>query len=252
MKVFLPLSEAVDPQLVGGKAAVLGQLLNTGTPVPPGFVIPASTNWQTTIWRDEMTMVLGQLGGSRFAVRSSGTLEDGAHNSWAGQFSTFLNVSAEDVIDRTLECVESMKTERVMQYANFRRIDISMLRMAVLIQPMIDALFAGVAFSADPVTQQTDRIVIEAVRGLGESLVNGSVKPEIWVLKKTNSEIIEHDQISPGGAPLLASHHLKSLVAQLTLIEGFLVRPVDIEWAFTADRLWILQARPITTLAETE
>lgn len=245
---IVPLAEASNPHLYGGKAATLARLLSCGISIPSGLVIPATTQWESTHWTDALWPVLKQLGAHHFAVRSSATLEDGRQHSWAGQFSTFLNVSSTDLIERIRDCVQSVHAERVRNYATLRHIDTATLRMAVLIQPMIAATVAGVAFSVDPVTRQSDQIVLEAVPGLGDTLVDGSAQPEHWLLDKKTAAVLEHQGLSSTTTTLLSTELLRLICDDVSRIEYFMQCPVDVEWAVDHEKVWILQARPITTL----
>jgi len=115
--------------------------------------------------------------------------------------------------------------------------------MAVLIQPMIAADAAGVAFTADPVSGR-HRIVIEAVEGLGERLVSGATTPERWTVEEDGS--IE----APTIAMALNAEKARAIGDLARRVEEHFARPQDIEWALAGGSLWLLQARPITTLPD--
>jgi rifampicin phosphotransferase len=119
------------------------------------------------------------------AVRSSATAEDLSHASFAGQQETFLNVRGqEDLLDKIKQCWSSLWTARAMAYRAGQGIRPTSVSLAVIVEQMALADAAGVAFTANPVSAARDEIVINAVRGLGESLVSGLVTPDNLVADK--------------------------------------------------------------------
>jgi phosphoenolpyruvate synthase/pyruvate phosphate dikinase len=248
---------------VGGKAASLGDMLAAGHPVPPAFVITADEAILSPTLSSDILKAYDVLGSRHVAVRSSGIGEDGAEQSWAGQFATILHVDRNGLLDAVRECWNSANSLRVAHYAHGISID-----LAVLVQHMVHSDVAGVAFSANPITGNRDEIVVEAVYGLGELLVQGIVTPDNFVLSKHTGDIILQDiatkevklayagnqiaevpiAVEAQNIPALEPHQLQK-IAQLTReIEAYYGYPVDIEWAFEQGALYLLQARPITTL----
>ncbi len=248
MKIYslesLPASEY---GAAGGKARGLTELIKAGLSVAPGFVI---IGLETDADYINAAEYFEKSGLKTVAVRSSATNEDGADFSNAGQFSTFLNVEGtESFIAALKNCVKSLENETAGAYSKFFAFSDKKNSMSIVVQKMVDAAFAGVCFTADPVTRQK-ALMLEAVAGLGESLVSGAAAAERY--------IIEYDA---GGA--LKSYTQKSSLIgddMINTIASGAVRAVkyfgcelDLEWAVDKNGglLW-LQARPITTLDEAE
>jgi len=230
------------PALVGNKAATLAVLRRAGFEVPPGVVVSADTlsgtgNELPAGVRAALRNVPDLLGPGPWAVRSSSTVEDSEQASFAGQFETILNVDQDGLAGAVLRCWQSGFTARVKAYRGDREAG----SMAVLIQPMIAAVAAGVAFTTDPVSGK-HHSVIEAVEGLGERLVSGAATPERWMVEEDGS--IE----APSVATALDVEKAAAIGELARRVEQHLGRAQDIEWAIAGDSLWLLQARPITTL----
>ena len=179
--------------------------------------------------------------GELVAVRSSAADEDGAQHSFAGQLESRLNVAHKDVPEAVLEVWRSAFSERLLEYRRTMRLADGGAP-TVLIQRMVDATSAGVAFSADPVTGESVT-VIAAVPGLGESLVNGERDGDTYRVKTGCVSIVA----TPEGGTLTESQALEidRLAARCETHFGY---PQDIEWAFEASQLFLLQSRPITTI----
>lgn len=235
--------EAADVQLAGGKAAALDRLVQLGFAVPAFFVIDAVTAAQGSAL--DLQDALGRLGPGPYAVRSSGREEDGAAHSHAGQFLSLLNVAADDVPAAVGRVWESGQTGSLKSYRASRGLDPDGGAPAVIVQRMVPARAAGVAFSADPVSGRRDRIVISATAGLGDKLVGGEADGEQYAVDTLSSKIVEapaHREpraMTDGDVAAVAA-----LAQQVALRMG---SPQDIEWAFDGDRLHLLQARAITT-----
>ncbi len=234
--------------VAGTKAATLAKLRAGGLPVPPGIVITVDgcREWQTTAGRDgviqDLRGALERLGDRPLAVRSSGVAEDLAGASFAGQYETVLGVRGIDaVVDAVSQCLASTGRDLVSAYLASNRV-VSDSSMAVLIQPLLDAKAAGVAFTANPLTGDRNEIVVSAVRGLGERLVSGQATPDEWLVRGDQAHCVERREDAVGAAAVLA-------VAQLAAqVEAVFNEPQDIEWAIDNEQLWLLQARPITAL----
>lgn len=262
----LPDTGQPDLGLAGGKGASLGELAGAGFPVPPGFVVT------TAAYRDfiEASGLKGcdpeqlrqripaepvpeeiaaailsahrALDVPTVAVRSSGTAEDLADASFAGQHDTYLNVSGERaVLDAVRECWASLWTPRAVAYRRRRGWDGDGLALAVVVQAMVDAEWAGVMFTADPVTGRRDQVVIEAVRGLGEALVSGEATGHRYVVDKGSGRAPARGGELPAGVP--------DELAKLGIaVEDAFGRPQDIEWTYAYGRCSLVQARPLTAL----
>src|SRR5215207_10408889 len=170
---------AAERARVGGKAGVLGELAAAGLPVPRGFVVTAA-ELDADGWEAALAEAAGDLGGSRFAVRSSGAAEDLPDASYAGLYETYLNVPADELGEAVRRCFAAAVSDRVTAYHAQR--EGRAAAMAVLIQPMVDPACAGVAFTAHPITGDRDQTVVAAVAGLGEPLVSGETTGEEWTV----------------------------------------------------------------------
>lgn len=202
------------------------------------------------------------------AVRSSATAEDTAGTSFAGMNQTFTNVTGEEELAaRILDCWMSLYGPRVVAYRASRGVT-DEPAIAVVVQRMVASERSGVMFSADPATGDRSNVVIEAAFGLGEVVVSGQVEPDTYVVAKDGLRLLsarvglKQEKIvrGPDGADLrvtLAPEDAAARVlsddevievARLGLdVERHYGQPQDIEWAW-ADRLWLVQSRPITTL----
>lgn len=205
------------------------------------------------------------------AVRSSATAEDLPDASFAGQQDTYLGVVGRDaVVAAVRDCWASLWTDRAVAYRAANGVGQAGVRLAVVVQRMVDAVAAGVLFTADPVTGRRRCAVIDASPGLGEAVVSGLVNPDHFVVDTAGGEIVERRlgdkavviRLPGGGTERVAStggerqcvtdEQLRALAALGDRVERHYGRPQDIEWAVDATgELWLTQARPITTLYPT-
>ena len=224
-----------DVATVGGKAANLGELIGMGMPVPDGCVVTDSHFNATAVYHGFIS-----LDSTLVAVRSSGIAEDGLTASMAGQHDTFLYCDASSVIQAVGDCFESVNNPRAIAYREENGITED--RIAVIVQRMIDPLYSGVLFTADPVDGDTTKMVVEWVEGTGEKLVSGEVIPN-------SAEIHDVGHLRSIRLDLFDIPNVKALAQAARDIEGHFGCPQDIEWCVDKEnKLWILQARPITTL----
>ncbi len=236
----LPLNEVSD-QAVGGKARGLAELIQLGLPVPPGFVI---LNAQADRVPQSLQAHFDGLQGP-VAVRSSALAEDGETESFAGQFDTFLNVDSFTALTRAInDCVASLSTSRAKAYQQGGGEQEA--TMNIVVQSMVNARAAGVVFTADPVSGRHNRMVIDSVHGLGESLVSGEATPDHFVLAPDNS-IVERSIVDDN--PSITDEELRHIAAGARAAASNAGMPLDLEWAIDHNgELYWLQARPITTL----
>ncbi|CUS35491.1 PEP/pyruvate-binding domain-containing protein [Candidatus Nitrospira nitrificans] len=214
---------------------------------------------------------LHQPPNGRWAVRSSATNEDTAHASFAGLYRTHLGVALFEIDTAIKDLWASLWEERVVNYVA-RLSHRTAPRMAVVIQPMVEAQSAGVAYSIHPVTGRSNQVTINAVLGLAAPLVDGTVKPDQYVVEVTDEgqptwvrrRVLAHKSDPPtvgkeglrtdplSGAITLRSSltdvQLFSLARTAKRIERAFGQPMDLEWAFDTRQLWIVQARPITAV----
>ena len=242
--MIVDLSDAHDVELVGGKAASLGKLLQSKINTPSGFVITTQAEFPLAAKiQDEILSKFDQTfsTSTKVAVRSSGVNEDGMEKSFAGQFDTFLNINRNNLICKITEVHTSARSQRILKYN--QGIEAS---IAVVIQEMINPSVSGVAFSVNIITGSRDEIMIEATSGLGEKLVSGLVTPDLFVIKKDSGNILTHE--TGDHTITLKPKNLANLTDQINRIERFYGHPVDIEWAIANGQIYILQTRPITVL----
>ncbi|WP_299147566.1 PEP/pyruvate-binding domain-containing protein [uncultured Tateyamaria sp.] len=251
----------------GGKGASLASMTQQGLPVPGGFAVPADVlatcvdaeklrafararDHYAAIKLVEETAIVpravldayAELGGGMVAVRSSASAEDSEAASYAGQQETYLEVSgAEDVRRRVIDCWASFFSERALFYRGEKG-SLDDLRMAVVIQNMVDADKAGVVFSNHPVTRRKDRMMIEAVHGLGEQVVSGEVTPDQYIVDRKGRE--KKSQIPHGG--VLTQAELTRISELAVQLETHYGKPQDVEWAIFQNDVFLLQSRPIT------
>lgn len=188
---------------------------------------------------------------ARFAVRSSAIAEDGAHASFAGQLESFLQVRRSELVGQICAVWQSAFAAHVKDYR--RHLDgaapatlgATTLAPAVIVQRMVDADVAGVAFGADPVTGDRSRCTITAVRGLADQLVSGAVNGDSYLTDRLG---IVLEQSTVASMPLLDQTTLRAIATLLRAVETQTGCPQDIEWALADGQLFLLQARPITTL----
>ncbi len=229
----------------GGKAAALAQLVPEFD-VPPFFVLTVQAFDGAGLGapaREALTDALARLGPGPFAVRSSGVEEDGATAAHAGQFLSLLNVAAAEVADAAERVWRSGFSDSLADYRRRHGLDATPQPPAVLVQRMAAARAAGVAFTRDPVTG-ADAVVINAVAGLGDRLVGGEVDGDVF---RVSAQGVVAAELC-GDAPVLTEAEARVVAELARRVEARFAAPQDIEWAFEGERLFLLQARPITTL----
>ena len=203
------------------------------------------------------------------AVRSSATAEDSARAAWAGQLDTFLNTTAETLLENVRRCWASLFTPRAIFYRFEKKLGGQKISVAVVIQKMVESEISGIAFSVHPVTQDRNQLLIEAAYGLGEAVVSGSITPDSYVVEKNTwliTSVYVADQereivrLASGGnewKPVIESKRneqkltrekILELAKLIALIEDHYDFPVDVEWALLNHKFFITQSRPITTL----
>lgn len=185
-----------------------------------------------------------KLEGERFSVRSSSCVEDSAENSFAGQFDTFLNVERGEIEQKITECVCSLYNENVLFYMEKAGLDIGMLKMNVIVQKMIDSDVSGIVFTANPQGILNETVIV-AGRGLGENVVSDKIDTTSYYYSLTDN-IYYYD----GKEDLLSDEKVHEITEASKIICKHIGKYTDIEFAIENNRLYILQARPITTLSD--
>jgi pyruvate,water dikinase len=273
---------------IGGKAKNLFRLAEAGMNVPKFVVIPqeallahlpenirnsdhrqaAAFITQISIPENFIAALLGEFPGTTyFAVRSSAIDEDGSEFSFAGQFESHLFITKENLAERIKSVWQSAFSERVYEYRKNNKLE-QKQGIAVIVQEMLDADVAGVAFGLNPVTGDKNEKLISAVYGLGEGLVSGELNSDNFILKngsitstlteKTHKIVLASE--NTGGTkkaevekekqnlPSLNHALIAEIGKTLEKLSSLYQKPQDIEFAVKAGRLFLLQARPITTV----
>jgi pyruvate,water dikinase len=250
-----------DLARVGRKALHLGLMMRAGFPVPRGFVIPADACEEAIRSSGEQIELDEQLqasivtayrtrGFQRVAVRSSATLEDLRHASFAGIYTTRVNVASDaELIHAVAECLRSMKAPRTALYRQHVGLKENGCEsgMAVVVQEMVDAEVSGVIYTLNPVTFNRDECVINSVFGLGEPLVSGRVSGDTFRVDR-EGRVLEA-RIAERGASLTPTQ-LRGLVQAGIALEALFGHPQDIEFAIAGRQMHILQTRPISAAGD--
>ena len=227
-----------DIPLVGGKGANLGEMINRGFPVPPGFIVTAEAYYlliEKNNLQPQIKELIGQLdpqdstqlneiskkikklilktevpdeinqqitkhyqklsSGSQpalVAARSSATAEDLPDASFAGQQETYLNVRGEkNLLEKVKQCWASLFEPRAIFYREEKGFDHFEVGIAVPVQRMIQSEVAGIMFTINPVSNDKNQIVIEAIYGLGEKIVQGAYTPDHYLVQKNSWKILQ-------------------------------------------------------------
>jgi pyruvate,water dikinase len=266
---MVPLNDAADPGEYGGKGYQLGRAIAAGLPVPPGFAL--SVAHLSAVERGDADALrrvreIVQTLGPPLAARSSGIGEDGADASFAGQHVTVLNLLTADAVIAGLKQVyESAHTPAALAYRQRQGVT-GPVRVAAVVQKLVDSDCAGVLFTRNPMTG-ADEIVIEAAWGLGETVVAGLVTPDHYRLSRDGrvleARVGEKDlavrRSADGGtvemevppeqihARCLDDAWLARLRELALRAEAAFGRGLDLEWACVGNALYLLQTRPIST-----
>jgi phosphohistidine swiveling domain-containing protein len=234
------------------KAHTLAALKAAGLPVPNFFVLSAEQlkqyqrdDWSQTT-EQEIFGKFRALDSDTVAVRSSANGEDSASAAWAGQLDSFLNVTTKDLISKVKKCAKSIQNPHLLHYLEHHNLPTKNLRMDVIVQKMIQSEWSGVVFTADPISGDTSAHIIEVVTGLGESLAQGTQAPSRYRIEKKSRQIEVLN--SEKSSSKIDESVLLALAGHADQIEQLFGVPQDIEWASQNNHLFILQARPITTV----
>ncbi len=281
--VWLGQPECHNISVAGGKAANLSRL-TAEFPVPPGFCLTTAAFAQWIPDRDEADLptetrdilknayqTLAEYCGTekpKVAVRSSAVNEDGHGASFAGQYETFLNVTGTEALFKAVARASSL-SDRVKAYQGKQGISEGSPRISVLVQHLIPADVSAVVFTVNPVTGNPEEIVINANWGLGESIVGGTVTPDTYVLRKKDLSITGQNIAGKQRMTVMTEHGTREVpvpgimssqpamsdtqkieTARMALsLENKTGWPADIECAWKADKIFLLQCRPVTVLS---
>lgn len=273
---------------IGGKARNLFELKQAGLPVPEWVVIPQETLFEICekkeIYPDDIEIaiqkinnyqisstvissIIADLGNPTFvAVRSSAIDEDGSEFSFAGQFESYLYVKANNIAEKIKKVWLSAFSKRVLEYRKNNQLTLK-FGIAVIIQRMVNASAAGVAFGINPTNGDRKTQLISAVYGVGEGLVSGELNADNYLVKENKIEYTSAEKThklvldSENGGTLreelsfeekntkvLSEKEVLQISETLKKCFFHYGKPQDIEYAFEREKLYLLQARPITNL----
>ncbi|MBI2425764.1 MAG: hypothetical protein HYV27_23265 [Candidatus Hydrogenedentes bacterium] len=233
-----------QPRSIGGKAAGLRTLMESGLKAPPFIVVPAEWTAHPESLREALPAIQAAAGAllvppvARLAIRSSSTAEDQRHGSAAGQFETVFIDTPEDLEAAILHVGTTMRGAGRLASDP----------VAVIVQAVVEGDFAGVLFSACPAEALPGEAYLEVVQGAGERLVSGAASPTRihWDLER---DTVARSVAGEQGLSELPLALLRQLVGAMCMLEQRLNAPVDVEWALAGDTLWFLQVRPVVALA---
>ena len=265
IRTHLKILKPKDTKMLQETAFQIMQMISQAS-MPPGMA-------------DEIKKAYQKMHQGPVAVRSSATAEDLPEASFAGQQSTFLNIQGpSNVVEAVQKCWASLFEARAIFYRNEQRFDHSKVGIAVVVQRMVQSEISGVAFTAEPLSSDEKKIVIEAAYGLGEALVSGELTPDMYLLEKESLRLLEKKVATqewqlirnpdsrdrkrknikvpiPAKAQSLQKLVDKDIAALAKIakkIEALYKCPQDIEWAKEQGNFYIVQTRPITTLKAQE
>lgn len=286
--MFLPLEKVTSEhfRMVGAKAYNLSKIVSLANVSPAvcltsNFCVPVSIRLQESSWSntakdssgfefseeeiETVSEAIARFGTKPFSIRSSYVGEDGQSASFAGVFKSILNVSGvSSAIDALVDVIGSGATEQVRRYT--ARHGVTPPVPAVLIQEMVEPDVAGVMLTASPFASE-DYALIEASYGLGESVVGGSVTPDLITVSRDSQQVVTREcgskqwavrsridggvEVGPVSADqrtqiCLSDRQAEELIRTGLALEKAFGMAQDVEWAYKDERLWILQSRPIT------
>jgi pyruvate,water dikinase len=262
-----------DLSRLGGKGCGLVRLMRAGFPVPEVHCLPADIETPSDALRGDLEALVSAHPGASFAVRSSAMAEDLHDASFAGVYTTLLGVRGVTELEQAIDlCRASLQSEAARAYRVARGLGDD-VRMAVLVQRLVEPDVAGVLLTANPQRAFANEIVIDAAFGLGEGVVSGRVDPDHVVLDRASGSLREQrvgeKRIALGRGPgfelieqpvdvarraalCLDASELAELHALARAVGDRLGPRMDVEWAIEHGRLHLLQARPITGLPAEE
>ncbi|MFW5788032.1 MAG: PEP/pyruvate-binding domain-containing protein, partial [Halanaerobiales bacterium] len=218
---------------------------------------------------DEIDSSYEHIGSPEVVVRSSATMEDSPETSFAGQYDSFLNVKEKKQLHKYIKlCWASLWNARALSYRLKQNIGDDQLEHAVVVQKLIKAQKSGILFTANPVNNRRDQMLINSSWGLGEAIVSGNVTPDHWIVDRENHKIVEEEisikekmtVLNNNGTelvdlngdkqeqPSLDQSEVLELIKLGQKTEDYFEQPQDIEWAYFDNEIYLVQSRPITTL----
>lgn len=231
-------------QNIGGKAYSIARLNDNNINVPKGVILSKDIWKHYEKTRDEKFFqnisneIDSYLNSASYVVRSSAIGEDSKEFSWAGCFESILDVKSSNLKSAIIECGNSLYGDRAKIYEQLHKNACKIESIGILIQEYIDAEWSGVCFSCNPVTGNEGECVIEYQKGKSGSVVGGYGEPTTLIINKD-------DENYDGTMPL---KYINLILKNVKRISKIWNEPVDIEWVVKNGKVYITQARPITTI----
>jgi pyruvate,water dikinase len=257
-KYMLNLHDAklYGTEVVGGKAMNLSTLKSKGYNVPHGFVITTAFFEQVVkdgkvdkkLYKEQIAKIINGINhkkGLQYAVRSSANVEDSKEYSFAGQFDSYLFVPFSQLEEKILQVLESTFSKNVKTYASSvnKKGVAKGIKMAVIVQEMVDADKAGVVFGKDVQTGSEDLVVIDVVKGVAEGVVEGTAETQRIIYSKNKDTV----RIVSGSTRYLDRFEIDTLVEMIYGVEQLMGEIQDIEWAIDKrGNFWVIQSRPLS------
>jgi pyruvate,water dikinase len=208
-----------------------------------------SGNFPEQLWQIIITKIKDFGKNQQLVIRSSSPKEDSAAVSFAGLHQSYVGIKGEEDIAETIKRVwASLWSDAAILYQHELGLNPVHSAMAIVIQELIKEDVSGVAFGLDPRAPESNHSIIEAVPGLCQNLVDGTIDPDRWILSRNNGKIIEYKEGErDNGQDLLELRDIRQIFKMLTNLEDIFGWPADTEWTGLDERFTLLQARPITT-----
>ena len=204
-----------------------------------GFNVP---EFEIIEWEDRNKKIDLSKYKGKYAIRSSSNLEDSSDNSFAGLFDTYLNVDSKDIESKVKECFNSINNKNVKEYITNKNIDISDVKMNVIIQKMVNSKYSGILFTSNPQGLLNESIIVVG-RGLGNNVVEDKVDTTTYYFNNTDS-IYYYE----GDCDYLDNDMINNLISISKDLKKYFGEYIDIEFAIENDDIYILQVRDITTI----
>ena len=204
-----------------------------------GFNVP---EFEIIEWEDRNKKIDLSKYKGKYAIRSSSNLEDSSDNSFAGLFDTYLNVDSKDIESKVKECFNSINNKNVKEYITNKNIDISDVKMNVIVQKMVNSKYSGILFTSNPQGLLNESIIVVG-RGLGNNVVEDKVDTTTYYFNNTDS-IYYYE----GDCDYLDNDMINNLISISKDLKKYFGEYIDIEFAIENDDIYILQVRDITTI----
>lgn len=236
LKIIKEKAECLIPKTLVINTDIFNQLL-----IDNKISDPLNYDWSKFQISDKYQKIIfekinQEFGNKPLVIRSSATCEDSPLLSFAGQYSSFLNIRGEkNIINAIKLCYQSLSSENAKIYAKINGVRLEYESMAIVIQELAKVKTAGVIFTADPIDQDDKKMIVEYTEGLGDSIVSGHQKPTFKVIKKNEVDDLQNE-------------FLKKLSKTALELEKVFGNPQDIEWGWDGKEVYIFQSRNITTL----